>query len=145
MSIHRVWVEILILATAVACVLAIVFATVGAAAGAAESEVQPPQSIHSTPVLAVAVAQEVAEQTYQGMVTCSKCGAKHSSTMGQSASDCVRVCVADGAKFSLVDGEDIYLLDGDSLVLKKVAGRRARVIGAMRGKTITVSSVAAEI
>jgi hypothetical protein len=131
MKTNRVWIEILLLGTAVACALALLFATLGAAAGAA-SEVG---------------AQQVAptEQAYSGMVTCSQCGAKHSAAFGQSAATCTRSCVHGGANFALVDGDVTYLLDGDLNILKRVAGQRARVMGALHGKTITISSVAAEI
>lgn len=42
---NRVWIEIVMLATAIACALALLFATLGAAAGVAVGEVStPPQS-----------------------------------------------------------------------------------------------------
>jgi len=78
------------------------------------------------------------------MVTCSRCGAKHSAALGQTATTCVRTCVHDGADFALVDADATYLLDGDLSVLKRLAGQRARVVGALNGKTIRISSVAAE-
>jgi hypothetical protein len=131
MKTHRVWVEIVILGSAVACGLALLLATLGAAAGAAVGKDGPPQG-----------AQTVAEKTYQGMVTCSRCGAKHSSALGKTAADCVGTCVRDGANFSLVDGEQTYILEGDITLLHKAAGRRARVVGTINGRTIKVSSVA---
>ena len=137
MKTNRVWIEIVILGTAIACVLALLFATLGAAAGAAEAEVsarqQPPASPAPT------------DQTYNGMVTCSRCGVKHSATLGHTASTCTRVCVHAGASFVLVDADATYLLEGDSNVLTRVAGQRAHVVGVLYGKTIKISSVAAEI
>ncbi len=61
-----------------------------------------------------------------------------------TATTCVRTCVHDGADFALVDADATYLLDGDLSVLKRLAGQRARVVGALNGKTIRISSVAAE-
>jgi hypothetical protein len=131
MKTHRVWVEIMLLGSAVACALALLLATLGAAAGAAVGKNGPQHAV-----------QTAAEQAYSGMVTCSRCGAKHSPTLGKTAADCVGVCVRDGAQFSLVDGDQTYILDGDMTLLKKVAGQRARIVGAINGRTIKVSSVA---
>jgi hypothetical protein len=130
MKTNRVWIEILLLGTAVACALALLFATLGAA-GVAVGQVS---TQHDTRT----------EQAYSGMVTCSRCGAKHSAAIGQSAATCTRACVHGGATFALVDGDVTYLLDGDLGVLKKIAGQRARILGALHGNTITVSSVSAE-
>ncbi len=75
------------------------------------------------------------------MVTCSHCGAKHSPGIAMNASDCTRICVHGGANFSLIDGDALYTLKGDLEQVKKVAGQRATIIGALKGKTIQVSSV----
>ena len=83
-------------------------------------------------------------QVFDGMVTCSKCGAKHSARMGQSASKCTRVCVRSGAKFALVNADSTYQLDGDLSVLKRLAGERARVVGTLQGSTIHVVSAKVE-
>lgn len=130
MKTNRVWIEIVLLGTAIACALALLFATLGAAAGAAGGEGAARQSTTT-------------EQTYEGMVSCSRCGAKHSAALGQAASTCTRTCVNGGANFALVDADATYLLDGDLILLKKLAGQRARIVGALHGQTIRVSSVAA--
>jgi hypothetical protein len=139
MNKNRVWMEIVILGTAIACALALLFATLGAAAGVAEGQVILPQPPSAT------TGQPYASQTYEGMVTCSRCGAKHSAALGQTATTCIRVCVHGGANFALVGADVTYLLDGDLNLLKKVAGQRARVVGELNGKTIRFSSIAAEI
>ena len=131
MKIHRVWVEIVILGTAAACVLALLLATVGAAAGAAGGG-----EVGSMP------AQQ---RTYHGMVTCFRCGGKHSATIGRTTQGCILACVKGGDAFALIDGDQTYLLDGDLVVLKKVAGQRASIVGAIKGNTIKVSSVALQI
>jgi hypothetical protein len=136
MKTNRVWVEIVILATVIACALALLFATLGIAAGAAvnaaDARQEQPQEQPKT-----------AEQTYQGMVTCSRCGAKHSAALGHTATTCVRMCVHGGANFVLVGADATYLLDGDLNILKGLAGQRARIVGALNGKTIRISSVVA--
>ena len=130
---NRVWIEIMILGTAIACVLALLLATLGAAAGVAEGAVVAQQQTGAN-----------SNQAYDGMVTCSRCGAKHSPAIGQTATICTRLCVHGGASFALVDADGAYLLDGDLNILKRLAGQRAHVVGALKGRTIRVSSVAAE-
>jgi hypothetical protein len=84
----------------------------------------------------------IAPQTYEGVVTETQCGAKHSSSIGRTAADCTVVCVRGGAQFVLVDGDTTYLLEGDLIGLKQVAGRRVRIIGTLNGrKIISVTSV----
>lgn len=144
MKTNRVWIEIVILGTAIACVLALLFATLGAAAGAAEGEASARQQAPAAPAI-TNQAPAAADQAYDGMVTCSRCGVKHSAALGRTASTCARVCVHGGASFVLVDEDATYLLEGDSSALTRVAGQRAHVIGVLNGKTIKISSVSAEI
>lgn len=123
MKIHRCWIEIVLVGTVVACILALLIAALGAAAAATE--------------------KSTGRQTYEGVITCSRCGARHSAEIGKTAADCTRVCVHGGATFALVDGDSTYLLEGDLSALKRVAGQRTSVIGTVSGKTIRVSSVRA--
>jgi hypothetical protein len=133
MKTNRVWIEILLLGTAVAWALALLLATLGAAAGAATGEDAARQE-----------AQTPTAQTYEGMVTCSRCAARHSAALGQTAADCARICVRGGANFALVVADTTYILDGDISVLGRLAGQRARIVGELNGKTIKISSVASE-
>ncbi len=118
--------------------VAVLSATLGAAAGVASGEnasaqaATPPTMSQPSPALV---------QTYEGMVTCSRCGAKHAPSRSKNASDCVRICVHDGASFALIDGNDVYLLEGDWEQVKKVAGQRAAITGTLNGHTIEVSAV----
>jgi hypothetical protein len=134
MARHRVWFEIFLLATAIACVLALLLASLGAAAGAAAGPAEGAQGTMAVPA-----------QSFEGMVTCSRCGAKHQATLDRSATTCVRVCVHGGANFALVYDDSTYLLDGDLTSLKKLAGQRARVVGVRSGNTIKVASITAVI
>jgi len=127
---HRVWVEILGVATLIACGLALLLATLGAVAGAAASGLEPQPT-----------TQAAKERTFEGMVTCSRCGAKHLASLAKAADACVRMCVHDGGSFALVESDRTYLLDGDMNALRKVAGQRARIVGTLSGKTIKVSTV----
>ena len=122
------WMEILLLGTVVAVALALLLAVLGTGAGVAIGQASP-------------VTPAVSGQSFEGMVTCSRCGAKHQPALDQSATTCVRVCVHGGASFALIDDESVYILDGDVPTLKKLAGQRARVTGKRTGNTISVVSI----
>jgi hypothetical protein len=130
MKTQRVWFEIVVYGTGIACALALLIAMLGAAAGASSE---------------AGVGQGPAEQrTFDGMITCSRCGARHSAKMGKAADVCVRMCVHDGGNFALVDAESTFLLDGDLTAIKKFAGQRAHVTGTLSGNTIRIASIVAE-
>ena len=128
----RPWFGIVTLSFAVALALALVIGALGTVLGGAET-LPPTQA--SEPAAAP-------PQTYEGMVTDSRCGAKHQSSIGKTATDCTRACVHAGSQFALVDGDKTYLLEGDPLALKRAAGTRSTITGTLRGNTIVVSSVA---
>lgn len=130
MKAHRVLIEILALGAAIALAVALLIASLGLVAAAAAQE--------------VAGLRPGAEHEYDGMVTCSRCGAKHSSRLAQNATVCARVCVHDGASFALVADDSTYLLDGDLVAIKKLAGERAHVVGSLTGNTIKVSSIVSQ-
>jgi hypothetical protein len=130
MKANRFWIEIITLCTGVAFALALTFAIIGATVAASGQNTEAPRPA-------------ARQQTFVGMVTCSRCLAKHSAKIGATASDCARVCIHDGAKFALVDGDQTYILEGDPASLKLVAGQRARIVGERNGGTITVASVTA--
>jgi hypothetical protein len=113
----------------------------------AQSDATPTSALHIVSEQAAApqagATQGDGQQTYEGIVTCSTCGAKHSAKIGKNASDCARMCVHGGASFALVDGEKIYLLNGDAEMLKRLAGQRAQIVGAMHGNIITVATIVA--
>lgn len=129
---HGLWIEIVLLAASIACAVALLLATLGAAAGSVDGSNEP-QEVTSTGT----------DQVHDGMVTCSRCGAKHSTSLARTADTCVRVCVHGGASFALVNADSTYLLEGDLTELKKLSGKRARVIGPLNGNTIKVISAAA--
>jgi hypothetical protein len=128
------WIGVITLCAGAAFGLALGLAVVGAAVLAFGQTAEPPQS---------AAPPTDRQQTYVGMVTCSRCLARHSATIGATATDCARVCIRDGSNFSLVNGDHTYLLEGVPEPLKRVAGQRVRIVGALNGGTITVAFVAA--
>jgi hypothetical protein len=150
------WIDLIVMVASIACGLALLIASLGAAAGAAAGDTETGQA--SEPASAqreiaaqtqtqtmspreAALPQAAEQQTYEGIVTCSTCGAKHAADINKSAADCTRVCVHGGAKFALVDGEKTYMLEGDLNQLKRIAGQRAQIMGSMQGNTITISSI----
>jgi hypothetical protein len=135
----RFWIEMLALSSAIAFSAALFIATMGAAtdAGAREPEAaQPAQS-------SAAETQTAETQTYEGVITDTRCGAKHSAAIGETAPDCTRLCVHAGGRFALVDGDKTYVLEGEPSTLKRAAGERVKVTGTLNGDTISVTSVAA--
>lgn len=130
----RFWFELLALATSIAVALALFLATLGSAAGVAETKDDSAQPAH---------ASAVQNQSYEGIITDTHCGAKHTAAVGMAAADCTRVCVHSGEHFALVDGDKAYTLEGELAALKKLAGQRVIVVGALSGSTISVMSVTA--
>jgi hypothetical protein len=127
------WIETIALVGAIACALALVIAALGMVSLAAAVQ---PGSSQSKP------SPGIPSQTYEGMITDTHCGARHSAAIGKTASDCAILCVRAGEKFVLVDGDTIYILEGDLMALKHVAGQRARITGVLNGNTISVTAVA---
>lgn len=158
MKVNRICLETVIFGTAIAFASAVLIATFAAATAAltqpadaevlsgAVSSVVASQALFPVRPVSAQDSQPAStqSQTFEGMVTCSKCGAKHSAAIGRSAADCSRGCVRTGASFALIDGEKMYMLEGDLMAIKKVAGERARLVGALQGNTIQVASVTAE-
>lgn len=134
MRTHRIWIEIVMFGSGIACGLALLFAIIVATAGAAVGQTKA-SALNSA---------STESRAYEGMVTCSRCGAKHSAKLGQAATTCVRVCVHGGAQFALVNADSAYVLDGGLDELKRIAGQRAKVVGNLEGNTIKVQSVVAE-
>lgn len=138
---NRLWIEIFAIISVSACAVAVLIATLGTAAVAVGGQSAIGQETESAARVLTAGQPGDVTQAIEGMVTCSRCGAKHPAKLDQNASDCTRRCVHTGATFTLVDGDKTYQLEGNLGLLKKVAGERARIVGVVRGSTITVSSV----
>ncbi len=128
----RLWLEILVVTAGISCVLAVFFATVGAATGGTREAEESSSSAQTT---------AEASQTYEGVVTDTRCGAKHTAAIPESAADCTRACVHAAEHFALVDGDKLYVLQGDPELLKRAAGERVTISGTLSGNTISVASV----
>ncbi|HEY1677798.1 MAG TPA: hypothetical protein VGG04_08835 [Candidatus Sulfotelmatobacter sp.] len=135
MKAQRFWIEIVLVGTGIAVAVALLIASLGMAANAVDGRNSPEQAIPA--------ATDQPQETYEGMVTCSRCGAKHPASLNASATTCVRTCIHSGERFALVSSDSTYFLDGDAINLKTLAGQRVRIVGTLRGKTIQVASAAA--
>jgi hypothetical protein len=140
---NRFWIEIVALGTSMACAVALLIATLGAAGAGLSGQPAMGQAGEADRAQTAPSVNGVPSQVFEGMITCSRCGAKHSAKIGSNAADCTRKCVHAGASFALVDGDNMYLLEGDMSALKRFAGERARITGIRQGNTIRVLSVAA--
>lgn len=90
-----------------------------------------------------AMTQPSGGESFSGMLTDSRCGARHIRNSGLNPSECARACIRKGARYILVDGNRLYMLNGDENSLDKLVGTRVNVIGIRQGETILVSSAAA--
>ncbi|MBV9481776.1 MAG: hypothetical protein JO249_13625 [Acidobacteria bacterium] len=83
------------------------------------------------------------QQTFNGIVSDSMCGAKH--MMPGDPAGCAHGCLKQGSKYALVVGDKVYTLEtGDKSTtdaLDKLIGQKAKVKGNAKGDTIQVSSV----
>jgi len=79
---------------------------------------------------------------FTGVVTDSRCGARHMRNSQLNAADCARLCVREGASYVLVDGNHQYRLSGDEKALDKLAGQRVTIVGNQQQGVIDVESVA---
>jgi hypothetical protein len=123
------------------CLLAVIgsalaFAVIVAGGSVALASHQASDEEHATP----AAPNSAAGTTFSGVVTDSRCGARHLRNSRLSPAECARACVRKGASYVLVDGDRRYALTGEEEKLSKFAGTRVNVTGTRQGDTIQVSS-----
>ena len=130
MNTNRSWLSLLTFcasaALAAGLALGLVFtgtSAVFAAAATDESNVAQPQPVFS------------------GVITDSRCAARHADNSGKSPAECTIACVRNGAKYSLVNGDKKYALDGNSDELSRWASQRVTIDGTRAGDTIKVTSI----
>lgn len=80
-------------------------------------------------------------KSFSGLLTDSRCGARHARALGKSASECARFCVRHGAHYIIVNGANTYTLDGRSAQLRNFAGQRVVVMGSLQDGAIQVRSL----
>lgn len=83
-----------------------------------------------------------APRTMEGVVTDTMCGAKH-MLPDKSDADCTKECMkAKGSAYGLASGDQVFTLAGDTKQIAEYAGKRVKVTGEVKGKTLTVQSIA---
>lgn len=115
------------------------FAVLVAGGSAALAGRQNPATDDSGSVLQAAQTPP-SDSGFQGMVTDSRCGARHRKNSHLTSAECARQCVRQGASYVLVDGERRYKLRGGEGALDKFAGERAKISGTRQGSAIYVTS-----
>lgn len=80
-------------------------------------------------------------QTLTGVLTDSKCAARHPGNSGMSPEQCARFCIKQGASWALVDGDAVYIIKGDSPNFDPMAGERVKITGHVEGNNIQVQSI----
>ena len=73
-------------------------------------------------------------QTFAGMITDSRCGARHRMNSGKTSAECARSCVRHGAHYVLVDGEKSLCSGGLSRPTGEAGGRESEHRGNARGQ-----------
>ena len=135
----RSWISLIgtciLMALGAAFAFAVIVAAGSAALAGRQASEDPQLTSPGTPKNAPA-------SLYQGLVTDSRCGARHLKNSHLSPAECARSCVRQGASYVLVDGNRRYKLVGSEEALDKFAGQRIRVSGTRQGETIQVSSAA---
>jgi hypothetical protein len=99
-------------------------------------------------VLFTAGTTIAAEQTWNGQISDSLCGAKHESeSIGEgngkiSDQECTVACVKGGSKYVLVSSGKVYQIANQTHAdLAKYAGHTVKLTGEMKGDSITVSKI----
>jgi len=139
MNPNRSWISLILTCVLTAIGAAIAFAII-VAAGAAADRQSPDASSDQAQLTSPSAPQAEVGGIYQGVVTDSRCGARHMRNSRLNPTECARFCVRQGASYVLVDGNRRYKLVGSQEALEKFAGQRIRVSGTRQGETIQVSS-----
>jgi hypothetical protein len=120
----------------------VVFAAVVAGAAVALADHQASELAQAEEPPAMTPAPSASANHFTGMITDSRCGARHMRNSYQNATECARACFRKGATYVLIDGDKRYTLIGGEGDLSKFAGERATVTGSRQGDTILVDSAA---
>ncbi len=88
-----------------------------------------------------AIQVHAAAQTIEGVVSDTMCGGGKHMMKGKPDADCIRECVKDGSSYALVVGGKVYTLAAKPQTIAPFAGKHVKVEGAVKGNTLTVSSI----
>lgn len=139
MKIQRSWLSLLANCTLLASGVAFAFAVVLAGASVALAGHESPQSEEAQAVAPLTQASH-SGSSFSGMITDSRCGARHTRNSHLNSTECARECVRRGATYILVDGDRRYTLVGNNAAISQLAGERVKVTGTRRGDAIVVDA-----
>ena len=147
MTKHRSWLSLVGFCAGLVLAASLAFATIVARASVALADHRADAATNDdAPQLSSATPSAQPSGTgFSGMITDSRCGARHMRSSGRSAAECARACFRHGASYVLVDGDRRYTLVGGESELSKLAGERANIIGTRQGDAILVNSASAAI
>jgi hypothetical protein len=89
-----------------------------------------------------------AQQSWDGKISDSACGAKHESGAENVPAppdpECTAACIRGGSKYVLVVGDKVYQITNQGQAdLAKLAGQNVHVTGELAGDAITIGAIAA--
>jgi len=144
---HSSWISLVGYCAVTVLLASLAFATIvaGASVALADHRAEASSSDEARDITPATPSAQPTGTTFSGMITDSRCGARHMRKSGQSASECARACFRQGASYVLVDGDRRYTLVGGESDLSKLAGERANIIGTRQGDAILVNSASAAI
>lgn len=135
---HRSWISLVAYCGLMVFGAAFAFAVIVAGGSVALASRQHSEDAQNTSPMPAPPAGTA----FSGMITDSRCGARHIRNSRLSSAECARACVRKGASYVLVDGGHRYTLTGNEETLERLAGIRANVTGTRQGDTIVVSAAA---
>lgn len=93
-------------------------------------------------VVVFALSLFASQTTVTGILTDDMCTKKHMMP-GKANADCVRECIKHGAKYVVVSGGKVYEVKGNQEEFGTLAGKKVKLTGEIKGKTLTVASIEA--
>jgi hypothetical protein len=139
--ISRSWISMIGTFVLLALAAALAFAMIVAGASVALASHQNPELVaQASPPVVPGPSEEITGSSFSGVITDSRCGARHVRNSDASPAQCARKCVRNGSKYVLIDGNRRYDLTGDNGIIDKFAGERVTVTGVLQGGTIAVTS-----
>lgn len=147
---HRTWFSLLSYCTLMAVGAALLFAIVVAGGSVALASHQGNNEQEATDLSAQQASELPGSETqaatrFSGMITDSRCRARHMRKSNQTAEECARACYRKGASYVLVDGSRTYMLIGGDEALNKLVGQRVTVTGRQQADSILVDSAVPQI
>ena len=85
-------------------------------------------------VVSAGLLAAAGQQTFNGVITDSMCGASHKGMNVTPDSKCVLECVQHGSKYALLVGTNVYVLS-DQKTPEKFAAKKVKVTGTLDDKT----------